>query len=783
MSALDGFYTTWDNARQTFGQGTPQSGTDFDKSPQLTNLGSGLDAAAPGSKWSGAAATNYDKANADHQKVFTQLAELDRKIAQQVDQSAQVVATGRQNLDQVRQWVTDAANSVPPGKQRDMFLMQIANKGLGQLTEVVNQTNAQSNTVAQNIAKLGPEFDALTRDQKFGNGEKDEKKDDVDALGDEEMRVPPDYREDSPGELTPEEGRADGESLGDGMLSPQQRERLLEAGTLPQEQLDALARGEEAVVGEERMAYLYQLSQSMNGMTPEQIKGISESLPPDERAALAQSLAIVSNPNALSGNNNTEGVTDETRDNFVPAAGSLANLPDGMHEELSRGDRVVVNPAHTVPTGSMFPAHIPESVDLNGVGAMQDISDIMKPAAGEYLNGSETTRAMLDASSQYAAADAKYPDDRVQADHHGNTLPGSLADVIQVAGNDHVSVHDLSTNPSTRDNFLHGMTAENWGEHSSKVGDAFRWTGGDPHNPIASETANSVAHYLSEHKVDLQHMPDGGTFGSVNGGLLQAMADGTAPYLAQLAGADAATGFTAPGIEHFKSEEAMRDMFSVFDQDHEAGTTANNAALQHQQYLELSAAEHGVQGNQVEVAARLGEAMSTGAEDAKAFGQAAHQWQITQDNQRAGTMFDTGYGALTALAEMVPGGQIPAAALTVLGPEFKSELLPDVDPTTIQGDSFFTDQLSQNRFNNTTDNYATALQGLINAHPEIANDPVLESLITNGAVDTAAVADGTNNADDVLNDWFEDHGEQYGYDEETWATQRQNGRDNNNWSH
>ena len=129
MSVLDGFYTTWRNARQTFGQGHPQPGADFDSSPQLTSLGSGLTAAAPGSTWSGAAATNYGKANTDHQQVFDNLALLDRKIAEHIDQSAQVVAAGRQNLDQLRQWVTDAANSVPPGKQRDVMLMQMANKG------------------------------------------------------------------------------------------------------------------------------------------------------------------------------------------------------------------------------------------------------------------------------------------------------------------------------------------------------------------------------------------------------------------------------------------------------------------------------------------------------------------------------------------------------------------------------------------------------------------------------------------------------------------------------
>jgi hypothetical protein len=775
VSVLDAFYSTWDRARQTFGQGTPQSGAGFDNSAQLRQMDTALAAAAPGGRWSGAAAANYDTANTDHRQVFTQLADLDQRLRTHIDNSARVVADGRRQLDSVRQWVDAAAASVPPGNQRDTMLTQIANRAISRVNDIVTQSTTQMSTIAADVKGDAGKY-SLLGDQKFGGGLKE-------APPGTQIGPEPDYREDSPGKLTPEEGRGDGESLEDGMLSPQQRARLLEAGTLTPQQLADLEAGRTVNVGQDRMAYLYQLSQSMNGMTPDQIKHISEQLPPDERAALAQSLSIVSNPHVVSGAPFNSGVTDQTRDTFVPAAGSLINLPDGMYNELHRGDRVVINPEHTVGTGTMFPAVVPESARLNGVGAMQDVADIMNPAGGGYLNGSETTKAMLDASSQYAAADAKYTDGNITSDQHGGSLPTSLADVIQVAGHDHVSVHDLSTNPSTRDSFLHGITAENWGADSSRVGDAFRWTGGEPHNPIASETANSVAHYLSEHKVDLQHMPDGGTFGSVNGGLLQAMADGTAPYMAQLAGADAGTGFNAPGIEHFTSEDAMRDMFSVFDQDHAAGTTANNAALQQQQYLELSAAEHGVHGNQIEVASRLGEAMSMGAVDAKDFGQANHQWQIAQDNQKAGTMFDTGYGALTALSDLLPGGQIPAAVLTVLGPEFKSELIQDVDPTTVQGDSFFTDQLSQGRFNNTTDNYATALQGMINAHPDIANDPALRDIIRDGNVDFSQVDQRDVNADDKLSDWFRINGEKYGYDAEIWATQRQDGRDNNNWDH
>ncbi len=599
------------------------------------------------------------------------------------------------------------------------------------------------------------------------------------------------------GALNASAGRGDGHNLVDGTMSQDEQQRLIAAGTLSADQLAALQRGEKVDVGPARMAYLYQLAQSLNGKSAAEIAAMEAQLPPEARAAFAQGMAIVSNHNALSGVPNSDGATDQTRDTFIPAAGSLANLPSGVASELTRTDRVQNEPSKTIATGTMFPATLPATTTLNGVGGLQDVADIFKPADGAYLNGSEATKSMLDAASQYAAADGSHRSDAgsqlVSDQRGGGSDPRTaLADVIQVAANDHVGVHDLATDDSqcagtdpqgrvetNGDRFLRGLTSETWGDQSSKVGDAFRWTGLDPHNAINSETASEVAHYLSEHKVDLQHMPGGGTFGSVNGGLLQAMADGTAPYMAQLAGYSGDSGFTAPGIERFTSEDAMRDMFSVFDQDHQAGTTVNNAALQQQQFLELTAAQNGIHGNEIEVATRLGEAMSQGAIDAKDFGQANHQWEVASDNARAGTAFDTGYGALTALAGLVPGGQLPAAALSVLGPEFKSELLPDSDPTLITGDDYFTDQLSQGRFNNTTDNYATALQGLINAHPEIAADPNLAPFLNGNNVTVGELKD----ADTTLSKWFADNAEQYGYDPEDWSAQRIAGRDNNNWSH
>lgn len=251
MSALNGFYSTWADARETFGQGAPQTGSDFDNSAQLRTLGTGLDDAKPGEHWSGAAASGYDKANTDHQRVFTTLAELDRKLAQQVDRSAQVVDTGRQNLDALRQWVTDAANSVPPGRQRDMMLMQIANRGLAQLTDVVKTSNDELNGVGQDIRKLKGDYDDAG-DQKFSRDGK-EGKDGEDEKDDEKKPGDPDIQLVANEEELPD-GAKDGDALAEqAALAPAYRDPAvldrvaenLPPTTLTDEQKAALAEGRE----------------------------------------------------------------------------------------------------------------------------------------------------------------------------------------------------------------------------------------------------------------------------------------------------------------------------------------------------------------------------------------------------------------------------------------------------------------------------------------------------------------------------------------------------------
>lgn len=166
MSVLDGFISTWSQARETFGQGVPATGEQFDQSGPLIDMQSTVESAAPGSRWTGSGALAYQTANADHGKVLGQLAALDQQLSSHVTASSQVVAAGRHNLDTIRKWVVDSAAAVPPGKNHDQMVMQIVNKGLGQLRETVTKSNGDLATISGHIRGLGGQYEALGN-QKF----------------------------------------------------------------------------------------------------------------------------------------------------------------------------------------------------------------------------------------------------------------------------------------------------------------------------------------------------------------------------------------------------------------------------------------------------------------------------------------------------------------------------------------------------------------------------------------------------------------------------------------
>jgi hypothetical protein len=166
MSALDAFYSTWDQARNTFGSGAPQTGAEFDRSSQLRDMQSAVQAATPDSRWQGSAADAYTAKNQKHAAVYGKLADLDQRMAAEVDRSAAVVTAGRQNLDQVRDWVTSAAASAPTDKSGEYVKLAIASKGLSQISDIIQQSNSQMTAIGERVRGIGKEYDEIGGDDK-----------------------------------------------------------------------------------------------------------------------------------------------------------------------------------------------------------------------------------------------------------------------------------------------------------------------------------------------------------------------------------------------------------------------------------------------------------------------------------------------------------------------------------------------------------------------------------------------------------------------------------------
>src|ERR1700742_1026844 len=179
--------STWSNARQTFGEGTPQSGAQYDASGALNQLQSTVQTAAPGSKWTGGAANAYDAVNTEHGRVLGQLAGLDQRLSAHVDQSAEVVAAGRRELDAVRKWVVDASASAPQGQAGEQARLAIVQKGTSQIQQIIRRTNSELNSIGGKIRGLDGEYQALGN-QKFAKEGPALLGPDGKALSDEEER-------------------------------------------------------------------------------------------------------------------------------------------------------------------------------------------------------------------------------------------------------------------------------------------------------------------------------------------------------------------------------------------------------------------------------------------------------------------------------------------------------------------------------------------------------------------------------------------------------------------
>jgi hypothetical protein len=162
VGVLDAFLSTWSHARATFGEGTPHDGAGLDNSARLESIRGEVEAAAPGSNWTGSGADSYTDENSRQASVLGAMAGLDRGLAAEVDRSAAVVAAGRRDLDAVRQWVVDAAATVPRTPAGEQMLWPVVSKGAGDVAEIIQRSHADLAAIAARMRRIGAEYDELS---------------------------------------------------------------------------------------------------------------------------------------------------------------------------------------------------------------------------------------------------------------------------------------------------------------------------------------------------------------------------------------------------------------------------------------------------------------------------------------------------------------------------------------------------------------------------------------------------------------------------------------------
>ncbi|MCV7151920.1 EspA/EspE family type VII secretion system effector [Mycolicibacterium pyrenivorans] len=171
MGVADAFMAVWARARATLGEGVPQDGSAFDESPTLLRLQSQVQAAAPQGRWQGPSSDAYAFVNDRHAGALGAAALLDRRLRSEIDRSVAVVTAGRRDLDDVRQWVENAAAAVPRTPEGERALYPVISRGSGEVAEILQRSQADMNAIAGRIQGIGAEYQALGNEFKLGNGD------------------------------------------------------------------------------------------------------------------------------------------------------------------------------------------------------------------------------------------------------------------------------------------------------------------------------------------------------------------------------------------------------------------------------------------------------------------------------------------------------------------------------------------------------------------------------------------------------------------------------------
>lgn len=561
-------------------------------------------------------------------------------------------------------------------------------------------------------------------------------------------------------------GNMDGSALQGGYIDSALINRVRAASVLAPDQVAALEAGKPVTIPSNQMQYLYQLSRSLDGKTPGEVNAFLNGIHnPQDRTAVKDALALVSNKNIRSGIDNKAGVTEATRGNFIPAAGSVSNLPDGVREALTRPDRVGVS-FDNAARGYGGP-----QTELRGVADMQDVANIFSGVTPGYLNGSEAAQAMLGAASDYSNAeinthnnDLKDFTSGITSDARGD-FKSAVADMFQAGSADHVDIAEMAREPESAspgaDSFLRALNEQHWGDEAAKVDDVLEWAADDPNNPYAQQVANEQAHYLAnpENQTDLRDLPGpgqhmtGDSWAEANPELAKTTARLEDSHVAELFGAD---NSNTPEIKAFPDADHAKNLMANLDRNEDAAKIINGGA--YQEYTDnLSHAAQMPEGaerdNAFEDGGRIKRGMLDGAMDALNTKEESPATQKLGEWVAGQAGVDKILTPIEAIDQALQGNDNPADAANKM---------------VTTGPYGF----------NTLDSQTAMLKGLIESNPGVADDPRLANYFTGEHLDPHKIANSESpetNIGNVLRD--------NGLAPEKWQPQEQQGADltNRKW--
>lgn len=588
---------------------------------------------------------------------------------------------------------------------------------------------------------------------------------------------------------SPGQASIDVQAIMSGTATKEQKDRFFRATGLTPEQSAALARGDHAVIPKEQFDYLKAIYTPSWGGGPNgqplslgALESFGDKYTGAERESLKQSLAdgvyMLGNRHLRTEQTDSNVFAEIWGTNAPFVTGGLNQLPAPLRDVLSSP---AASKGHvTVPDSGPHSGGHRSVTDLKTFDDLKTVMDILEHRSvdspgGMYGSesvqlGSDVDRALMVRAGELAAfSGGELVSNPGFFDHNDvskNELEGLMIRMLDVAGNDHIAVHDAvmsatggqvsNSMPSSFDltgtersfkdaEVLKHLLTFDWtdkaGHENDGINRLFNWMPGAAYAPdgsppeavLESQRAGSIstalAQYFGDNKdalIDIGERKP--ALGELNPELTRTLASAIGSHTAVLAGADPEL-FHTHGVSKVDVND-LKATFEILNSDATAGRIVNSlTALQ----IDVMQQEFGKNPHDYglgEVTGRLEGAMIGGLdahiEETKIDGRhlAAHDAAV------AGAMFDSAKTLLTAVPGLDPAVKL---LIDTAAPQVKLDLsgLP-TDPDTIKADPEI-QQLRKDMFDddvNPNAKYVQILAGYFEAHPELADDPGFRDLFS-----------------------------------------------------